>query len=160
MRRVTPIVLVALFAFAGCGGSSSTSSTSTGPSASTFKTGFAAETTKLRALGTDVATAVVGAPKQTDAVLASQFQSLASRATVLAGSLGQLAAPTQDSAELSSLQSSITQVAGTLHSIEAAAAAHDSAAAKGAAETLVADAQQIKTQDNALSAKLGLPTSP
>jgi len=32
--------------------------------------------------------------------------------------------------------------------------------AKAASETLVADAQEVKTSDNALSAKLGLPTTP
>jgi len=33
-------------------------------------------------------------------------------------------------------------------------------AAKAAAETLVADAQQVKSDDDALSAKLGLPVTP
>ena len=75
------------------------------------------------------------------------------------GSLSQLSVPTQYKAELATLQSSITQVAQALHSIEAAAAASDAQAAKAAAETLVADAQQVKSADNALSAKLGLPVS-
>jgi hypothetical protein len=162
MRRATPIVLAALLALAlvlaGCGGSSS--STGTGPTVSSFKAAFAAEKAQLKVLGTDVGTAVEGAAKQTDTALASQFQSLASRATALAGSLGQLSAPAQYKAELAALQSSVTQVAGALHSFEAAAAAHDAAAAKAAVETLVADAQQVKSTDNALSAKLGIPTSP
>ncbi|HEX7610970.1 MAG TPA: hypothetical protein VF380_09870 [Solirubrobacteraceae bacterium] len=158
MRRVTPIFLVALLALAGCG-SSTSSSTSSTPTVSSFKTTFAAEKAQLGALGKDVGGAVEGASKQTDTALATQFQSLASRATALAGSLGQLSAPAQYKAELAALQSSVTQVAGALHSIEAAAAAHDAAAAKAAAETLVADAQQVKTDDLALSGKLGLPTT-
>jgi hypothetical protein len=162
MRRATPFLLAATLALAlaGCGSSSSTSSTVTGPSVSSFKAAFTTEKAQLHALGTDVGKAVEGAAKQTDAALAAQFQSLAARATALSGSLGQLSAPTQYKAELAALQSSVTQVAGALHSIEAAAAAHDSAAAKAAAESLVVDAEQVKTDDNALSAKLGIPATP
>jgi hypothetical protein len=161
MRRASPVLILTVLALAGCGGGSgTTASTSTEPSLSAFKTAFAAQKATLRALGTDVGSAVTGANHQTDAALFTQFQGLASRATALAGALGQLSPPSQYKSDLAALQSSITQVAGALHGIEAAAAAHDVSAAKAAADTLVADAQQVKSDDDALSAKLGLPVTP
>jgi hypothetical protein len=169
MRRISPALLVALVALVGCGSSStsssststttSTTATSTEASLATFKSEFQAQKITLTALGKAVGAAVEGASHHTDEALAKQFRSLASRATTLAGSLGQLNAPTAYKAELSTLQSSVTQVAGTLHSIEAAAAAHDATAAKAGGESIVADAEQVKSADNKLSAKLGLPTS-
>jgi hypothetical protein len=153
MRRISPLLVAGVLAIAGCGSSSE-------PSTSSFKKAFAAQKAKLKQLGTEVGSAVEGASKQSDNVLVGQFEGLASRATVLAGALGQLDAPAKYKSELATLQSAITQVAGALHSIEAAAAAHDAAAAKAGGEVLVADAQQVKSSDNALSAKLGLPTSP
>jgi soluble cytochrome b562 len=155
MRRLSPILIALALVIAGCGSSGST--TSSGPTTAEFKTAYSAQKVELKALGEDVGTAVAAAPKKSDAALTSEFQALASRATALAGSFGQLSAPTQYEAELATLQSSITQVAGSLHSIEAAAAAGDTQAAKAAAESLVADAQQVKSADSALSAKLGLP---
>jgi hypothetical protein len=153
MNRVSLVALLALVLLAGCGGSSE-------PSTSSFKSAFSAQKAKLKTLGTEVGTAVEGASKKTDDDLVIEFRSLASRATVLAGALGQLEAPSKYKSELATLQSSLTQVAGALHSIEAAAAAHDGNAAKAGGEELVADAQQVKSSDNALSAKLGLPTNP
>jgi hypothetical protein len=152
MLRISPVVLVVLLLLIGCG--------SSGPTTSSFKSEFRTQKTTLTALGKDVGAAVEGASHQTDSALTKQFEGLASRATALAGALGQLNAPSQYKSELSALQSSITQVAGTLHSIEAATAANDASAAKAGGESIVANAQQVKTIDNTLSAKLGLPTSP
>jgi hypothetical protein len=152
MRSVSLAALAAVIALAGCG--------SSGPSTSAFKSEFRTQKTTLNALGKDVGAAVEGASHQTDSALTTQFQALASRATALAGALGQLNAPSQYKSELSALQSSVTQVAGTLHSIEAATAANDLNAAKAGGEAIVANAQQVKSIDNTLSAKLGLPTSP
>ena len=157
MRRITPTLVVLALVIAGCGSSGST--TSSGPTTAEFKAEFTAQKAKLKSLGQDVGTAVSTAPKKTNTAIMTEFQSLASRATTLAGSLGQLSVPTQYKAELATLESSITQVAGALHSIEAAAAANDAPAAKAAAETLVADAEQVKSADNALSSKLGLPVT-
>jgi hypothetical protein len=152
MLRVSPVVLVVFVSLVGCG--------SSGPTTSSFKSEFRTQKTTLTALGKDVGAAVEGAGHQTDSTLTKQFEGLASRATALAGALGQLNAPSRFKSELSALQSSVTQVAGTLHSIEAATAANDANAAKAGGESIVANAQQVKTIDNTLSAKLGLPTSP
>jgi len=153
MRRVSSIALVALLVLVGCGGSS-------GPSESSFKKSYSSEKAKLKKLGEDVGQAVEGAAKQNDGTLVKEFEGLAGRATTLAGELGQLQAPTKFRTELASLQSSITQVAGTLRQIEAAAAANDESAAKAGGEAIVADSQQVKAIDDALSKKLGLPSTP
>jgi len=155
MRRLAPVLVVLSLVIAGCGSSGST--TAPGPTTAEFKSAYAAQKVTLKSLGEDVGTAVAAAPKKSDAALTSEFRALASRATALAGSFGQLNVPTQYKADLAALQSSVTQVAGSLHSIEAAAAAGDAQAAKAAAEALVADAQQVKSADSTLSAKLGLP---
>jgi len=162
MRRITSLLIVGLLALAGCGGSNSktTTTTKTVSAVTTFKNAYAAEKAKLSKLGENVGSAVEGANKKSNEALMKQFQSLGARATALSGALGQLEAPAQYKGYLSTLQSSITQVAGSLHAIEAAAAANDPEAAKAAAEALVANAQEVKKSDNSLSAKLGLPTSP
>jgi hypothetical protein len=134
----------------GCGGSS-------GPTTSSFKAEFKVQKAKLHTLGDEIGSAVEDAGNQTDAALAKQFEGLASSATSLAGALGQLNPPSKFKDELASLQSSVTQVAGTLHSIEAAAAANDAASAKAGGEAIVADAKQVKSLDETLSKKLGLP---
>ena len=158
MRRMAPIFLASLLLLAGCGSSSkSLQATSTGPSVASFKTAFATQKKTLTSLGNDVGAAVEGANRKTDVQLAKQFEGLATRATALAGSMAQLEPPTQFKVELSSLESALTQVAGTLRQIEAAAAAHDANAAKAGGEAIVTDAQQVKAIETTLSQKLGLP---
>jgi len=161
MRRVIPVVsIIGALALAGCGGGSGSASTSSEPSTSAFTSAFKVQKAKLRSLGEAVGAAVTGAAHKTDIELTNEFKSLASRATELAGALGQLEAPARYKGDLATLQSSLTQVAGTLHAIEAAAAANDESAAKAGGEAIVTEAEQVKSGDNALSAKLGLATSP
>jgi len=156
LRRISPVLLILLLVLSGCGSSSGGSE----PDTSAFKTAFAAQKKTLSALGKDVGAAVEGANQLNDAELVKQFEGLATRATTLAGTLAQLEVPKKFKVELSELQSSLTQVAGTLHSIEAAAAAHDAVAAKVGGEAIVVNARQVKTVDDRLSARLGLPSSP
>jgi hypothetical protein len=154
MRRLILVLLLGALAFSGCGGGKSE------PSTSAFKASFATEKAQLKSLGEAIGGAVTGAGSKTNNELVAEFKALASRATALSGAFGQLEAPAKYKSDLGALQSSITQVAGTLHSIEAAAAANDGNAAKAGGETIVAEAQQVKSDDNALSAKLGLPANP
>jgi hypothetical protein len=154
MRATAAIVSTAALAITvqACGGS--------GQTRTTFKQAFSVQRAKLRVLGDDVGAAVATARQKTDAMLASEFRLLAERATALAGALGGLSAPAQYRADLGSLQSSVTQIAGTLHSIQAAAISHDADAARAGGETIVADAAQVKNDAGVLSARLGLPASP
>jgi len=155
MRQAAAIAVTAGLAMsvAGCGGDP-------GPTKASFAKEFSAERAELRALGADVGTAVSTARRRTDAALATEFAALGERATKLAGSLGQLGAPKAYRGDLLSLQSSVTQVAGTLHAIQAAALAHDATAARAGGEAIVTDAAQVKTYTGVLSTKLGLPASP
>src|SRR3954469_1343344 len=108
MRRAAAIAATAALALvpAGCGSSSA-------PTKESFAKQFAQQRTQLRALGADVGAAVAGARHKSDADLAVEFRELADRATGLAGALGALSAPKQLRNDLSTLQSSVTQVAGT-----------------------------------------------
>lgn len=155
MHRASSVLLVMLVVLAGCG-----SSASSEPNSSAFKSAFAAQKKTLSALGSDVGAAVEGANRLTDVELTKQFEGLAARATTLASTLGQLEAPKKFKVEIAELQSSLTQVAGTLHSIQAAAAAHDATAAKAGGEAIIVNARQVKTVDDRLSARLGLSSAP
>jgi hypothetical protein len=138
---------------AACGGSS-------GPSQSSFRSAFAANKTALTALGNDVGSDVTHARGQTDLSLASQFSALATRATAEVATLRALKAPDKFKAPLGTLADGVAKAADDIHSIAAAANAHDATAAKTATESLVLDATAVKSADNALSAQLGLPTTP
>ncbi len=151
MRRLIPVLLIGAIALSGCGGSGSSE-----PSISAFKASFEAQKPPLKELGEAVGSAVTGAASKTNGELVSEFKALATRATALAGAFGQLEAPAKYKAELAALQSSLTQVAGTLNSIEAAAAANDGNAAKAGGETIVTEGQQVKSADEKLSAALGI----
>jgi len=139
----------------GCG--SGSSSTATEPSAATFKTEFAAYHSELHALGTEIGQAVEAAPSKTNQQLTEEFSALGTKTTALAGKLSSLGVPATYKPDVGTLESSLTQVAGSLHSLEAAAAAGDVNAAKAAAATLVVDASQVKTSSQTLLVKLGLP---
>ena len=155
MRRTTAIAVALVLALAGAGCGSSSA-----PTKASFAQQFGVQRAKLGTLGQDVGAAVATARQKTDAMLAAEFRLLAERATALAGSLGSLNVPARYRNDLSSLQSSVTQVAGTLHSIQAAAIAHDTTAARAGGETIVADAAQVRSYTNTLSSKLGLPALP
>jgi hypothetical protein len=151
MRRAAAIAATAALALVpvACGSSS-------GPTKESFAKQFAAQQVQLRLLGADVGSAVADARRKDDAALSVEFRALADRATGLAGALGALSAPKQYRNDLSTLQSSVTQVAGTLRAIQAAATAHDATAARAGGEAIVADAAQVKTYTEVLTGKLGL----
>lgn len=137
-------------ALAACGGSS-------GPSLSSFKSGFAADKTQFSKLGTDLGGAVAGAGAKSNSQLAIEFGSLASRATRQAGQLRKLKPPSKYKTELARLAAGIDIVAADLRTIAAAATAGDANAAKAAAETLAQNAAKVKAADQALTGQLGLP---
>ena len=162
MRKTVLIAaILAAALLAGCGSSSSSSSssssTSTEPSTATFKSEFASYHTELHALGQEIGAAITGAPKQSNQQLESEFSALATKTTALAGKLSSLSVPAAYKQEVGTLESALTQVAGSLHGIEAAAAAGDPNAAKAASATLVVDSGQVKASTKQLLSKLGLP---
>jgi hypothetical protein len=151
-RIVSCAATVAALALAGCGGSS-------GPSLSTFKSGFSADKTQFRKLGTDLAAAITGASKKTDAQLATELGALSARAKQQATQLSKLDPPSKYKTELADLVSAFNAVGSDLTNISTAAAKHDAAAAGSATKTLIKDAAKVKSADTSVSKGLGLSTS-
>jgi hypothetical protein len=138
---------------AGCGSSSSSS----GPSLSQFKSSFATEKSQLKSLGRDVAAGIQTASTKTNPQIATEFGSLASRATKLAAAIAKLKAPATYSSEVSRLSSNLANAGADLKTIAAAANAGDAAKAKSTASKLVQAAATVKSVDDSLSKALGLP---
>jgi uncharacterized protein YukE len=140
-------------ALAGCGSSGSGTGTS---SLSAFRSSFAVAKRQLDALGVDLDSAVTHAGQKTDAELASQVSTLASRAEREASALESLNPPTRYNTALRALASALDTVGGDLSSIATAAAGHNAPAARSATKALLADAADVKLADARVSKALGL----
>jgi hypothetical protein len=161
------VVAVAV-AIAGCGSSSNKSSSGTvaantstaaasTPSVSAFKTAFAADKAVFKAIGADVLATIQSAPKKTNAVLKSEFTSLASRVSQSAAQLRQLNPPAKFKPELDRLTSGFDKVATDMNGLVGAIQANDLTTVRSDAQTLVRDAGVVQSADRALTAALGLP---
>jgi Tfp pilus assembly protein PilV len=147
-RSIPLLAVLAAAMIAGCG--------SSGPSLSSFKSGYSTDKTQLTKLGTDLGTAITTANHKTDAQLATEFQSLSTSVSREASSLRKLQPPSGYKSELHSLTTSLDAVATDLHTISTAATAADANKAKSATTKLLADAANVKSADTALTDKLGL----
>jgi hypothetical protein len=157
MKRSIPAVAAAVaFAIAGCGGSSSNSS---GASLSAFKSGFQSQKHTFSALGVDLRNTLLSVKGQSNATIASEFSSLASRATASAKALRTLKPPAKYSAQLTQLASGFDTVAADLQSLSSAAAKDDIPSARQAIEKIGTDSKTVHSADLALSQALGLPTT-
>jgi hypothetical protein len=149
-RRSIPLCALLLTgALAGCGGSS-------GPSLSSFKSGFAADKAQFRKVGTDLGAAIQTASGKSDSALATEFASLSARATTQAAQLRKLQPPAKYKTAVGQLASSFDTVANDLHTISGAATSHDAATARSASATLVRDALKLQKIDKSVSGQLGL----
>jgi hypothetical protein len=161
-RRVLPAVALVALAFAGCGGDSkkdddkADAAKAKATAAAAFKTGAKAATTETTKIGDDLGTAIQDASKQTDAALAAQFTSLASRARGVVGDLNALETPQASRAEVTALVGALTTGAQDLDAIATAARAHDASSARSATQTLVQDSPAIKTAKDALETEIGV----
>ncbi|MGI9183411.1 MAG: hypothetical protein ACR2GZ_00380 [Solirubrobacteraceae bacterium] len=134
----------------GCGGSSP-------PGLSAFKSDFKSDKASFRQLGLDLQKAITGAQTKTDAQLAAEIGSLATRATAEASSIAKLNPPDKYKADTHKLSAGFRSVAADLRSIATAAVQHDAATAKQATKRLLADAAQVKSADDAITKGLRLP---
>jgi len=161
-RRVLPVVALVALAFAGCGGDSkkdddaADAAKAKATAEAAFKKGAKAATTETTKIGDDLGTAIQGADKQTDAALAAEFTSLASRARGVVGDLNALETPQASRAEVTALVGALTTGAQDLDAIATAARAHDASSARSATTTLVQDSPAIKTAKEALEAEVGV----
>jgi hypothetical protein len=145
------VVLLAI-SLAGCGGSS-------GPSLSSFKSGFSKDKTEFKKLGSDLQTALTQAGSKTDVQLATELGELSTRAKQQAATLSKLNPPAKFKTELNTLVASLKSVGGDLGKIATAATKHDATTARTLTTTLVQDAAKVKSSDTALTKGLGLPAS-
>jgi hypothetical protein len=143
-RRLLPLAaLVAAVLIAGCGGSGT--KTTSAPSASAAQAAYVPVQTQIKSIGTDIGTAISGAPKATDAALTTQFSGLATRARTEVTAVDGLVVPAQVTATRTALRDALDKGAGDLQDIATASRAHDAAAARTAAEKLVADSEVIRS---------------
>jgi hypothetical protein len=133
------LALAVAVPLAGCGGGSSSSS------AADARAAYAPVKVQLLAIGKAVGAAVSGAPKQTDATLATQFDSLATRVRAQIERLQAIKLPSSVQTAAANLHDALTKAAGDLSDIATAAEAHDASAARIAAERLVTDSAAVKS---------------
>jgi hypothetical protein len=151
-RTLAGVVATAALAVTACGGSG-------GVSLAAFKTGFATSQKQFRQLGATLASDITGARAKTDAALASEFATLASRARRQAADLAKLKAPAPYDRGIKSLVAGFHSLAADLTQISTAATKHDAKTAAAAAKNLFTDATKIKSADAGLSKALGLPST-
>lgn len=139
MRRLLPLAaLLAAFALAGCGGGSDQ------PSASDAQTAYSSVRTQLTGLGSSIGVAITAASRETDAQLAAAFSALAARGRAAVARLDELDVPDDLVAKRNALRDAVEKGTGDLSDIATAARASDAAAARTAAQQLIADSQQIR----------------
>ena len=141
---------VVALAIAGCGGSS-------GPSLSSYKSGFQVQKTSFRQLGSDLGQAISTAPQRSNSQLATEFATLTQRATAQAAGLRKLNPPSKYKPQNDTLAADFDTVAADLKAIATAASTNNGTAARTDSTKLVRDAAQLKSVDVGLTGALGLP---
>ena len=136
---------------AGCGGGSS------GPSLSAFKRGFAASKVQFRQLGADLGASLQKATTRSNSQLAAEFDKLSARARADVTGLRKLDPPAKFKPELKQFISGLDAVGRDLARIARAADTSDVKTAKAATTALITNAATVRTADNVLTARLGLP---
>jgi hypothetical protein len=110
-------------------------------------------------IGVDIASAVNGADKETDAQLAKQFQGLAIRASAASIKVGKLKGATGANLTFQrNLQLALVKGASDLAAIYAAAVTHSASRAKTATIKLYKDSVPIKSFRVSLAKSLGIRT--
>ncbi len=148
-RSVSVIsTLAAVAVLCGCGSSSDTTAK--------FKSGYNSLRGPLNQTGTQIATEIEQASKQTDAQVEQAFRGLAQRFQGQLSQLQTLKPPSSVAAEWNSVLAAASRLEADLNAIAAAAATHSAAAAKQAGASLVQDSQALQTATQPVKTKLGL----
>jgi hypothetical protein len=121
-----------------------------------FRSGFVAERTRFRSLGSDLQKALESAASKSNAQIAAEFQSLSSGAAQQSVALAKLDPPAKYRKDLAQLTAAFAAVAADLSRISTAATRGEPQTAKSATIALVGDAGKVKAHDAALTAALGL----
>jgi hypothetical protein len=149
-RRAVSVVcvLATLGILSACGGSSDTTAQ--------FKSGYNAVRTPLNQTGQAISKELQQAPKQTDAQVAANFRSLATRFDSQVGKLKALKPPASVASQWTNVTAAASRLDADLKAIASAAAAHSTAAAQQAGAALAADAQALSSALAPVKQKLGL----
>lgn len=110
---------------------------------------------KLLALGRDLGTAVDGADKKSDAVLAKEFSGLATRLKDVNKEIADLDTPAELEHEALALNSRLDATIGDLEDISKAARGNNAEAFAGAMVQLSTDSQKVNTAQNKLAKATG-----
>ncbi len=145
--RVASVVAVCLLS--GCGGSSTDQT-------ATFKKGFSSAASQFKSASQAIGTTIEHAPSQTDAQLATEFQSFAQRWQAALTHLKQLKPPSSVSAAFTQMTGAATRAEADLKAIVLAAGNHDASAAKQASTALVTDVVGAKSAATTITDKLGI----
>jgi hypothetical protein len=138
----------AALALAGCGGSSDTTAK--------FKSGYNGIRGQLDQTGQAIAAELTKAPKQTDAQVASNFQSLAHRFGSQVSQAAKLKPPASLTKDWTDVIRSATRIEADLLAVATAARSHNSSLAQSAGTSLARNAQALTTAVAPIKSKLGL----
>jgi hypothetical protein len=122
-----------------------------------LKAAYAPLNAQIVKIGADIATAVNGADKETDAQLAKQFAGLANRTSAASLKVGKLRGATGAAlTDQRKLQLALAAGAGDLAKIYQAAVLHSASKAKAATIALFDDSKPIKSGRIALAKAVGI----
>jgi hypothetical protein len=136
-------------ALSGCGGG-------TPDQTAVFKNRYRSATGQLQHASRAVGAAILQAPKQTDATLATVFRGLADNWQAALSRLETLKPPTSLAADFNTLTGAGTRVTSDLNAIATAAITHDKAAGEQGAGNVVSDIAAAKLAAETLDQKLGI----
>jgi hypothetical protein len=146
LRLITPLVLLVLaLGLSACGESEKDK----------YIDDFKPLNDKLLNLGNELAQAVDGADKKTDAVLAKEFTSLATRLEAVNRDIAGLDTPAELQDEADALNSRLGATIGDIEDIARAARGNDAEEAAAATVKLATDAQKVNTAQNRLARATG-----
>jgi hypothetical protein len=138
----------AALVLAGCGSSSDTTAK--------FKAGYNAVRGPLQRTGQAINDELTKASKQTDAQVASSFQSLAQRFGSQVAQAAKLKPPSSLSKDWTSVIRAATRMEADLLALSTAGRSHNSALARSAVNSLAKNAQALSTAVAPIKSKLGL----
>lgn len=131
--------------------------TSANASTTSFKAAYTPVNTSIRALGNQIGSALQTADRKTDAQLAVQFGTLATKTLAASSRVAELSgAPTKLRGFQSRLANALASAASDLGGIRNAALAQSVPKAQAALKRLVASATRVKSARDSLARALGL----
>ena len=92
-------------------------------------------------------------------MLATKFDSFATRTRKVVSDLGKLKPPDKVKSDLTQLQAALTAIAGDMSAFATTARAHDKKAANAALQKLIRDAAPVRTASTTIRQKEGIKRS-